>query len=272
MPKKLKHFYAKKEDVPAGLVDAYEERDGRWELIELDDDVPIIQNKVSLENTQRTLKEDLRKAEDRATRAEAKTLPTGKIAVDPDVEELGNAAKTAGLTAGEIPTLKTKADELQGKLDAVDYEKTVETVAAANKLNDKFVELAKDKKLKFESKKEKDDDKNETEVWYVVQEKDGKTERQKLGEFLEKDNFFSKFADMFAAEDAGDGDGDPGESQGSGKKWVKQESGKKAKGTNEFDEIREEMKNQNTAKPTDNASVLAALSGQPVAPPPATAK
>ena len=51
---KLKAFYLKKEDIPAGLVDAYVERGGRWELEELDDDVPIVQTKQSLERTQTT--------------------------------------------------------------------------------------------------------------------------------------------------------------------------------------------------------------------------
>ena len=85
------------------------------------------------------------------------------------------------------------------------------------------MELAKDKNLKFESRTEKDDDKNDVTVWDVLTEKDGKTEKQFIGDFLEKDSFFSKFADTFS--DSGGGE----KTAGGGKKWVKQSSGKDEK-------------------------------------------
>lgn len=224
MPNKLKHFYLKKEDIPAGLVDAYAENNGRWELVELEDDVPIVQTKKSLETTQVTLKEDLRKTNEDKTRAEANQLPAGKIAVDPEIEKLGNAAKAAELKAEEIPALKTAAADLQKQIDATAYEKTLASVAEDHGLNDKFIELAKDKNLKFESRVEKDGD-DKTTVWDVVSEKDGKTEKHKIDDFLEKDSFFSKFADTFS--DAESGDEKTGEN--GGKKWVKQSSGKESK-------------------------------------------
>jgi hypothetical protein len=227
---KLKFFYLNKEDIPAGLVDAYVEKNGRWELEELEDDVPIVQIKQSLERTQTTLKTQVTDAENRATRAEAKAMSAGKVAVDPDVEELGNAAKAAGLKTTELAGFKTKGDELQGKidelqgkLDAVDYEKTLASVAGDHGLNDKFIELAKDKKLKFESRTEKDEEKNDVTVWDVVSEKDGKTEKQSIGDFIEKNSFFSKFADTFS-------DSEEGQKTETGtRKWVKSESGKEQK-------------------------------------------
>ncbi|MET0754051.1 MAG: hypothetical protein ABWZ66_11785 [Pyrinomonadaceae bacterium] len=222
MPNKLKPFYLKKEDVPAGLVDAYEEKNGRWELIELDDEVPVVKTKLSLEETQRVLKEDLRKANEAKTRAEVSQLPAGKVAVDPEIETLGNAAKAAELKAEDIPGLKTKADELQEVIDDGKDEKLIDEVAKANGLNEKFVELAKDKKLKFEKKVEKDEEQKDVDVWYHVGEKDGKPENTKLDDFFEKDEFFSKFADTFT--DSGEGENGTG-----GRKWVKQESGKDGK-------------------------------------------
>jgi hypothetical protein len=230
---KLKAFYLKKEDIPAGLVDAYVEKNNRWELDELENDVPIVQTKNSLEETQKTLKEDLRKANEAKTRAEASQLPAGKIAVDPEIESLGNAAKAANLTTTDISSFKTKGDELQGKidelqgkLDASESEKTLASVAEDHGLNDKFVELAKDKGLKFESRTEKDDEKNDVTVWDVLIDKgEGKTEKQTIADFLEKDPFFSKFADTFS--DSESGDEKTGEN--GGKKWVRQSSGKNEK-------------------------------------------
>jgi hypothetical protein len=261
---KLKPFYPSEDKVPAGLKDAYvkDANSDRYIVIELDDEVPVVKTKLSLEETQKVLKGDLQKANDAKTRAEANQLPSGKVAVDPEIETLGNAAKTAELKVEEIPTLKTKADDLQKVIDEGKAEKLIDEVAKANGMNEKFVELAKDKKLKFENKTEKIDD-EDIVVTYVVKEKDGTTEKQKLGEFLEKDSFFSKFADTFAASE------EDGEVTGRG--WVKQGSGKETKGKTEFDEIREEAKSsQKNIQPKDNASVLSALSGQPVATPAAT--
>lgn len=225
---KLKAYYLKKDDIPAGLVDAYVERNGRWELEELEDDVPIVQTKKGLETTQTTLKEDLRKANEAKTRAEANQLPAGKIAVEPEIETLGNAAKAANLSATDLTNFKAKAEEqegkvaeLQGKLDANEYEKTLASVAEDHGLNKRFIELAKDKKLKFESRKEKGEDDKETTVWDVVTEKDGKPETQKIGDFFEKDSFFSQFADTFTDSEEGQQTG-----ENTGKKWVKQNTGK----------------------------------------------
>jgi len=230
MPK-LKFFYPNKEAIPAGLVDAYEEKNGRWELIDLEDSHPLVQNKVSLEATQTTLKEDARKANERAVRAEAKAMPDGKIAVDPEIETLGSAAKAANLSATDLTNFKAKAEEqegkvaeLQGKLDAVAYERTLASVAEDHGLNNKFLKLAKEKGLKFESRKEKGDDGEEATVWDVLQEKDGKTEKQFVGDFLEKDEFFSEFADTFSDSAEGQQTG-----ENTGKKWVKQTSGKESK-------------------------------------------
>jgi hypothetical protein len=225
---KLKPFYPSEDKVPADLKGAYakDANSDRYILIELDDDVPIVQTKLSLETTQTTLKEEVRKANEKITRLETTQLPAGKIAVDPEIETLGNAAKAAELKAEDIPALKTKADDLQKQIDQTNYEKTIQEVATANELNDKFVELAKDKNLKFEKKTEKDEEKNDVDVWYVTQEKDGNKETIALDKFFENDPFFSKFADTFASSDEGNGNG---EGNGSGKKWVKQESGKGGK-------------------------------------------
>jgi len=232
MPKLLP-FYPNADAVPADLKGAYAKAadSEKYVLIELDDDVPIVQTKKSLEATQTTLKEDARKANDRAVRAEAKAMPDGKIAVDPDVEELGNAAKAAGLKTADISTFKTKADEfqgkideLQGKLDAGEYDKTLASVAEDHGLNNKFVKLAQEKNLKFESRTEKGEGDEEATVWDVVVDKgEGKTEKQFVGDFIEKDAFFSEFADTFSDSENGQ------KTENGGKKWVKQSSGKNEK-------------------------------------------
>jgi len=226
MPNKLKRSYPTEAAVPANLKGAYAKADesDEWILVELDDDVPIVQAKKSLEETQRTLKEDLRKANEAKTRAEVNQLPAGKVAVDIEIETLGNAAKAAELTVEEIPTLKTAKTDLEGQLEAVIGERLIEEVAKANGLNEKFVELAKDKKLKFEKKVEKDEEQKDIDVWHVVGEKDGKPDNTKLDKFFETDSFFSKFADTFVSSEGGEG--------GNGtKQWVSQESGKGGKGT-----------------------------------------
>jgi hypothetical protein len=211
--------------IPEHLQGEAKEVDGKFEL----DAAPVLKKNKELLGKNATLTTRAEEAEAAKEVAEAARdewkgkakIPDGQKVVPEDVAELGTAAKEAGLVKDEIPTLKTAKADIEAQLEAVKGERVVEEVAKANELNEKFVELAKDKGLKFEKKLEKVDEKD-VDVWYVVGEKDSKPENTKLDDFFEKDAFFSKFAGDFT--NSGEGENGTG-----GKKWVRQESGKDGK-------------------------------------------
>jgi hypothetical protein len=88
------------------------------------------------------------------------------------------------------------------------------------------VKLAQEKNLKFESRTEKGEGEGAEDitVWDVVTDKgDGKTEKQAIGDFLEKDSFFKEFADTFSDSE------EVQKTETGTRKWVKSESGKEQK-------------------------------------------
>ncbi len=128
-------------------------------------------------------------------------IPTGQKLVAEDVAELGEAAKEAGLVAGEMPTLKTAKADLQSEIDGLKGEKVIDEVAKTYGFNNRFVLAAKDKNLKFEKTTEKIDEKD-TDVWQVLGADNTKI---KVDDFLKTDGYFKEFADTFAAEQKKDG-------------------------------------------------------------------
>lgn len=238
----LKTFYANESEIPENLKAAYVAKNGRWELDDLANDHPVVVTKADLETNNKELKKLNTSLNQEKARLESSSLPEGKVAVDPEVEKLGQAAKAANLKAADIPTLATKAEDLQKQIDASTREKTITDVASSLGYNDKFVELAKDKNLSFEKATEKVGDKD-TDVFYVVSEADGKTTKTKVDEFLKTDSFFSKFADTFAGE---------AQTREQGKQWTKQNSGKQEKGANIYDQIRNEKTAEQKQQPTAN--------------------
>lgn len=222
-----KIIFDKKSEIPEHLqADATEIDGDKWEL----DAAPILKKNKELLGKNATLTTRAEEAEAAKDAAEAQAadwkgkakIPDDQKLVAKDIAELGEAAKEAGLVVDEMPTLKTAKADLEGQLEVVKGERLIEEVAKANQLNEKFVELAKDKKLKFEKKVEKDEEQKDVDAWYVVGEKDGKPENTKLETFFETDPFFSKFADTFVSDENANGDGTT-------KKWVKQETGQNGK-------------------------------------------
>ncbi len=189
----LKHYYENETDIPDNLKGAYVAKGGRYELAELDKDHPVVKKNKELLGTNSTLTSQNNELLHEKVRLETSSLPEGKVAVEPEIEKLGNAAKAANLKASEIPALSEKVNTLQTQIDSFGIEKTIDEVASDNKYNARFKQLAKEKGLKFEKGTEKVDGK-EMQVWNVVGENNVKS---KISDFLTTDSFFKEFADTF---------------------------------------------------------------------------
>lgn len=86
------------------------------------------------------------------TRLLSGQLPDGKVAVEPEIEKLGNAARSAGLKHTEINTLKTEneaykalgaIDDIQPKLAAYTALGTVEEIKSKTEGYDNAIQTAK---------------------------------------------------------------------------------------------------------------------------------
>lgn len=188
----LKTYYSAEADIPENLKGAYVKKNGRYELDNLSDDHPTIETKKSLETTQSELKATIGEQKQQIARLESGSLPDGKVAVEPEIEKLGLAAKKAELKPADIPTLKTKADELQTKLDSTLTGLVLTDAAEAKGFNHRFKKMFAEKGVKLE--KTGEGEKTDFEVVNA----DGT--KQKLDEFLEKDEYFKDFADTFKSE------------------------------------------------------------------------
>lgn len=238
-----------KDLIPENLKNAAKElEDGTFELDAkgiLKKNKELLRDNASLEAKVETAESKAETAEARAKEWKSKAnLADDKRIVDADVAELGEAAKTAGVEIAEIPTLKTASVDLQKQIDSLKGEKTLQDVAGDLKLNKRFVLAAQDKGWKFEKVGE-----GEEAVWNHV---DGE-KKTPVDEFFKTDTYAKEFADTFTDAE-------------SGNQWVQQESGKHIKGKTIFDEIEAEVKaEQKNRVPSDNASVLTALGGIPIA-------
>jgi hypothetical protein len=181
-----------KGEIPEHLRESASEVDGKFEL---DASGVLGKNKELLGNN-KTLTSENQRLNNEVARLQSSALPEGKVAVDPEIEKFGNAVKNAGLKISEIPTLKTKADELQKQIDSFATEKDVDAVAEAKGYNGKFKAMAKKQGLKFEKVTETVDGKP-VDKWFVVGADNAKTD---VENFLKTDSFFKEFADTFADE------------------------------------------------------------------------
>lgn len=258
-----KTFYTNETDIPADQKGAYVNKNGRWELSELDAEHPTIIAKTGLETTQKTLRSEIKTLTDQAgelqqklTVAESKVLSDGMVAVPPAVKELGEAAQVAGLKKtdiAEVSTLKTKVTDYETR-DAQNAKKqnaitVLKSIGAKNP--EAFFDIKASDNVDFETEGE-----GESAKHFMVKTVNGTPTRTELTKesFMKDESFKSAIPAMFA-----DGEG--------GNFWAQgQESGKSGTSKTVFDEIEAEMKEkQKATKPTDNNSVLAALGGNPVA-------
>jgi hypothetical protein len=117
-----KTFYANETDIPENQKGSYVQKNGRWELTDLDDEHPTIKTKQSLETTQTELKNQISSLtaekgnlERERDEAKAKSVPHGFRAVKADVAELGETVKQSGLTKEQFIALKTENDAFKAE-------------------------------------------------------------------------------------------------------------------------------------------------------------
>lgn len=127
----LKPFYANETDIPENLKAAYIAKNGRYELDELDKEHPVLAKNKELLSKNSTLTTENQRLNSEVTRLESAGLPEGKVAVEPDIEKLGTAAKAANLKVSEISTLKTEADTLRTQLTNSQKESKLDAIADA---------------------------------------------------------------------------------------------------------------------------------------------
>lgn len=104
------------------LKGAYVQKGSEWFLDELAEDHPVVatnkslnQTNKDLKTTNETLAANLTVAEREREEAKAKSLPNGHRAVSIEIADLGGAAKAAGFTKDDIPTVKDKIATFEEK-------------------------------------------------------------------------------------------------------------------------------------------------------------
>lgn len=127
----LKPYYANETDIPENLKAAYIAKNGRYELDELEKEHPVLAKNKELLSKNSTLTTENQRLNSEVTRLESAGLPEGKVAVEPDIEKLGTAAKAANLKVSEISTLKTEADTLRTQLTNSQKDAKLDAVADA---------------------------------------------------------------------------------------------------------------------------------------------
>lgn len=220
------------------------EKTGKY-VPEVSDDHPLVVNSATLLNEKKTAEQKQREAEQALESAKTNGLPRGHVAVSKADADL--LAEIKGL--GDVAAIKeavTKYPEAKGELEKVEREKTYDLAADSLGFTNKeaFKAAARAHKLQIEMKDEKENGKT-VQKPYVGD--------KSLSDFIEATPDLKALESAFQLKEEGT-------------RFVKQPSSTGSPAKNEFDEIRGEMKaNQKTAQPRDNVSVLAALSGQPVA-------
>jgi hypothetical protein len=181
-------FYTNETDIPADQKGAYTQKNGRWELTDLDDEHPVVVAKKSLETTQTTLKTANSDLQQKLTIAETKVLGDGMVAVAPEVKELGETAQNLGLKKTDIPSLKTRAEAAETKLTQKEKSELDERVAAAAGKNpNAWKEHATANGLTYKEKTEKDEKGSETVSFVVVTKGDDNKEVETpLKDYVEK--------------------------------------------------------------------------------------
>jgi hypothetical protein len=192
-----------KKDIPEHLLSQAKELEGGgWELDAkgvLSKNKELLKDNAKLGEKVSDLEAAKEAAEESAKEWKGKAnIPADKQIVDKEVAELGEAAKAAQIFKDEMPTLKTKADDLQAKLDARDAEAINTKVAEmSGKDAQAWREHATANNLRYEKRTEKVD--NEDKEYFVVFKKgeDGTETEAKLSDYLT-----SSAAHVKDAEDA----------------------------------------------------------------------
>ncbi len=238
--------YDKQEDIPEALKEHYSRRDDGKFHADIPNDHPAVKHNATLLSEKQAAEEAARTAKADLESAKASGLPRGHVAIPKADADLLTEIKALG----DVETIKeavTKYPEAKQALEGVEREKVYDLAADSLGYTNKeaFKAAARAHKLVVEMKDEKENGKT-VQKPYVGD--------KPLSEFIEST------ADLKALEPAFQLKGE------GGTQFVKQPSGGPSNKKNEFDEIRGEMKeSQKAVQPRDNASVLAALSGQPVA-------
>lgn len=235
----LESFYSKKEDIPADKRGAYVEKNGRWEVDEYAPSHPLVAKKDEFKAKYAVLKPEFDRLQREKTTLETKTIPDGKVAADPDIVELGETAKSHGLSKKEIPTLKTDVEKYKGEVETIKTTEIARKVAAAAGKNpEAWAEHVTAKALKFKEVTTKDDKGNDVTSFMVVTSGDGDKEVETpLRDYVDKNSVHVAAADKKTARRYGF----PKEEVESGE-------------SNEFDEIRKSAEEKNKSATTDNQS------------------
>ena len=214
----LQNFYEKESDIPKGLKAAYIAKNGRYELDELSETHPVVIAKNEIQGKHDTVKQQYREKANEVARLDAKGLPDGKVAVDPEIETLGNAANNAELTADEIPNLKTQSDELQKTIDSMKSDGIIRKALESNGMNvDKFFALKGETSIAVETVKEEKEGKTTDKYIVVSKDDQGVETKRDFDEFVKENDKFKPFYDDLKLS---------GEER---KTWVTQESGDNGK-------------------------------------------
>lgn len=194
---------------------------------------------------------EVNKIPDLKTRLEAKAIPEGKIAADPNVVELGEAVVGLGLKSKkDISDLKTRAETAEGKLQKEETDKLNRRVAAAAGKNaEAWAEHVAAKGLQFLETTVKDDKGNDAAAITVVSKGENGAEIQTpLKDYVEKTAVYVAPAEKSKR-----------------KFGVPKEEGE-PHDSNEFDEIRSEEKGKQTNKNVSNVSFASKFFGHGSAP------
>ncbi|HRH45814.1 MAG TPA: hypothetical protein PKY82_29500 [Pyrinomonadaceae bacterium] len=247
-----KSFYLNESDIPADQKGCYENKNGRWQLTNLESDHPVIATKTSLETTNAQLKTTNDSLTVQVTNLErekielsTKSVPHGYRAVPKEVAELGETAKAEGFSKEELPQVKTKLTDLETKeIARADREIKTRALKAVGVTDvDGFFELKRSDALKIEA--ETVDGK---EKFYVVEETNGVKEKKVFDtEYLKNTEGFKNSFDSLTKP----------KEESSGFHFGEQ-SGEKGK--NIYDQIRESAKAE--AETTKSSTDLDARFGK----------
>lgn len=177
----LKTFYDNETEIPENLKGAYESKNGRHELRDLEKEHPVLLKNKELLGKNSTLTTENQRLNSDVTGLESKSLPDGKVAVDPEIERLGNAAKAANLKPADIGTLKTQAETL--KASFAEREKADKQGLIADAMGWKRSEFSKYvKDLEIAETEEEKDGQKVKSFFVVSKDSEGKETRTKLEE------------------------------------------------------------------------------------------
>lgn len=178
-------------------------------------------------------------------------LPAGHVAVPKADAALIDAYKPLG-TPDEVKTKLTEHGTLKEAVEAREYEDAWGKASEASKYNAAaLVKLAKANGLSKPEVREVTEQGKKVQRAFLTVKENNKDVEKPLTDFIENSEDFKPFLPSLKA------------TQTSGTPYPPQPAGGGTSSANEYDEIRNEVKNgQQTVQPKDTPSVLAILSGQ----------